>query len=228
MNPPKKIKTPTSSLKPPGVGVINNVPTFSTPTLDPNFFTNNPTPVPLGSTTTGSTNPVNTPIPVDQSTVVNQSTTVDEENTSTDIITAMLAIYKFVNRDKTTGQNVQILPADGSINDVGILLTNNPNDELISITPIEYSFVMTVALTVNDWSYWSSTTTKGKGKYNVSQKFTSVNDDTGRADAVTKRQEFNKKVRELTLTQFRSSKSNGSDINGLTVTPIEEFKVIEN
>jgi len=227
MNPPKKIIIPTFPSKPPGVGVINNVPTFSTPTLDPNFFTNNPTPVPLGTATSGSTTSGSIPTPVDQSTVVNQSTTVDEENTSTDIITAMLAIYKFVNRDKTTGQNVQILPADGSINDVGILLTNNPNDELISITPIEYSFVMTVALTVNDWSYWSSTTTKGKGKYNVSQKFTSVNDDTGRADAVTKRQEFNKKVRELTLTQFRSSQSGGSDINGLTVTPIEEFKVIE-
>jgi hypothetical protein len=121
MKPPKKIKTPTSSSKPPGVGVINNVPTFSTPTLDPNFFTNNSTPVPLGTATSGSTTSGSIPTPDDQLTVVDQSTTVDEENTSTDIITAMLAIYKFVNRDKITGQNVQILPADGSINDIGIL-----------------------------------------------------------------------------------------------------------
>jgi hypothetical protein len=148
MNPPKIIK-----------------PTFSTPTLDPNFFTNNPTPVPLGtspitsSTTQGST-PTN---PGSTSTIIDgTSTTVDEENTSTDIITAMLAIYKFVNRNKTTGQKVQILPTDGSINDVGILLTNNPNDEIISITPIEYSFVMTVSFSVDTWSYWASTTTKGK------------------------------------------------------------------
>ncbi len=164
---------------------------------------------------------------IDQSTIIDTSTTVDEENTSTDIITAMLAIYKFANRNKTTGQNVQILPADGSINDVGILLTNNPNDELISITPIEYSFVMTVSFSVNTWSYWDSTTTEGDGKYNVSQKFKSVNDEQGKADAVTARQEFQKKVKELTLTQFISSKPGGSDINGLKVTPIKEFRVIE-
>jgi hypothetical protein len=213
MNPPKIIK-----------------PTLTTPTLDLNYFKNNPTPVPLGtSPVTGSTTPGSTPTnPGSTSTIIDgTSTTVDEENTSTDIITAMLAIYKFVNRNKTTGQKVQILPTDGSINDVGILLTNNPNDEIISITPIEYSFVMTVSFSVDTWSYWASTTTKGKGKYNVSQTFPSVNDDTGRADAVAKKFEFNKKVRALTLTQFRSSQPGGSDIDGLKVTPIEEFKVIE-
>ena len=211
MNPPKKIIIPT----------IPPTPVIAPPT---------PVIVPIpGSTPSGNTpsSTVNTPpSTVDQLTVIDQSTTVDEENTSTDIITAMLAIYKFANRNKTTGQNVQILPADGSINDVGILLTNNPNEEIISITPIEYSFVMTVAFTVNDSSS-SSTSTKGKGKYNVSQKFTSVNDDTGRADAVAKRQEFNKKVRALTLTQFRSSQPGGTDINGLKVTPIQAFRVIE-
>ena len=114
MNPPKIIK-----------------PTFSTPKLDLNYFKNNPTPVPLGtSPVTESTPPENTPIPIDQSTVVSQPTTVDEENTSTDIITAMLAIYKFVNRDKTTGQNVQILPADGTTNDLGILLTNDSSETI--------------------------------------------------------------------------------------------------
>ena len=61
MNPPKK------KIKP----------TFSTPTLDPNFFTNNPTPVPLGTATSGSTTSGSIPTPDDQLTVVNQSTTVD-------------------------------------------------------------------------------------------------------------------------------------------------------
>jgi hypothetical protein len=129
MNPPKIIK-----------------PTLTTPTLDLNYFKNNPTPVPLGtspitsSTTQGST-PTN---PGSTSTIIDgTSTTVDEENISTDIITAMLAIYKFVNRNKTTGQNVQILPTDGSINDVGILLTND-SSETISIYPTKYTFVMTV------------------------------------------------------------------------------------
>ena len=80
MNPPKKIIKPT----------------FTTPTLDPNFFTTNPSPVPLGNTPSSTVN--TPPSTVDQLTVIDQSTTVDEENTSTDIITAMLAIYKFVNR----------------------------------------------------------------------------------------------------------------------------------
>jgi len=169
------------------------------------------------------------PTPDDQLTVVDQSTTVDEENTSTDIITAMLAIYKFVNRNKTTGQNVQILPADGSINDVGILLTNNPNDEIISITPIDYTFVMTVNIAIDEISIGlrSSTNIMGDGKYNVSQNFQSVNDDTGRADTVTKRREFKKKVKELTLTDFLKSQPGGTDINGLKVTPIKKFKVTE-
>ena len=215
MNPPKIIK-----------------PTFTTPTLDLNYFKNNPTPVPLGtppitsSTTQGSTptNPVSTSTIDDQSTITDTSTTIDEENTSTDIITAMLAIYKFVNRDITTGQNVQILPADGTINDLGILLTND-SSETISITPTKYTFVTTVTIsgTENDYGSGYVATYKTSGKYKITSKtIEAVNDDQGRASVVEARNKFTNDVKALTLQQYSAAQPVGD----LTITPITPLKII--
>jgi hypothetical protein len=203
MNPPKIIK-----------------PTLTTPTLDLNYFKNNPTPVPLGtspitsSTTQGST-PTN---PGSTSTIIDgTSTTVDEENISTDIITAMLAIYKFVNRNKTTGQNVQILPTDGSINDVGILLTND-SSETITILPTKYTFVATVTIsgTKNDYGTGYVATYKTSGKYKITSKtIEAVNDDQGRASVVEARKKFTSDVKALTLQQYSAAQPVGD----LTITP---------
>ena len=210
MNPPKIIK-----------------PTLTTPTLDLNYFKNNPTPVPLGtspitsSTTQGST-PTN---PGSTSTIIDgTSTTVDEENISTDIITAMLAIYKFVNRNKTTGQKVQILPTDGSINDVGILLTND-SSETITILPTKYTFVATVKIEgdKNDWGGGYSAVYKTSGKYKITSKtIEAVNDDTGRASVVEARKKFTSDVKALTWKQYSAAQPVGD----LTITPIITLKII--
>ena len=167
----------------------------------------------------GSIPSESTPIPI-----IDQSTTVDEENTSTDIITAMLAIYKFVNRDKTTGQNVQILPADGSINDVGILLTND-SSETISITPTKYTFITTATMnSVSEDNNWGQVTViKSSGKYKITTTtpFEAVNDDTGRAAVVEARKDFKKNADALTLTQYSSAQPVGN----LTITPIIPLKI---
>ena len=206
MNPPKIIK-----------------PTFTTPTLDPNFFTNNPTPVPLGTATLGSTSTID-----DQSTIIDTSTVIDEENTSTDIITAMLAIYKFANRDKTTGQYVQILPADGSINDVGILLTNNPDEAIISITPIQHTFEITVALLGTENTYGSGyvATYQTTAKYKFSQAFRSLGDDTGKQQATEQKAKFNTFVRALTFNQLVGKEPIGDD--SITQTTIEALKIVHS
>jgi hypothetical protein len=201
MNPPKKI-------------------TITTASLDLNYFTNNPNPVPLGSAVSGTID--------DQSTIITTSTVVDEENTSTDVITAMLAIYKFANRDKTTGQYVQILPADGTTNDVGVLLTNNPDEAIISITPVQHTFEMTVVLlgTENDYGGGYVSTYQTTAKWKFSQGFISLGDDTGKQQATEQKAKFNTFIRALTFNQLVGKEPIGDD--KITQTTIEALKIVHS
>jgi len=154
-----------------------------------------------------------------------KDSTIDEETSSSDAITAMLAIWKFINRDKETGPNVQILTPDFSTKEytVGILLSSNKEDTTISSSTTTYTFVTTVDIKVSGASFFAGTSRNGKGKYKVTQEFTSNNDSYGKEQAVDARREFIKEVDKLIINQYIK----GGNVGNLTITPLEELKVTE-
>jgi len=137
----------------------------------------------------------------------------------------MLAIWKFINRDKETGPNVQILTPDFSTKEytVGILLSSNKEDTTISSSTTTYTFVTTVDIKVSGASFFAGTSRNGKGKYKVTQEFTSNNDSYGKEQAVDARREFIKEVDKLIINQYIK----GGNVGNLTITPLEELKVTE-
>jgi hypothetical protein len=66
---------------------------------------------------------------------------VDEEN-SADIISAMLAVYKFVNNNLTNPGGVQITTAEPTTHDIGARLHPNEGDTTVTIDTVEVEFIL--------------------------------------------------------------------------------------
>ena len=74
--------------------------------------------------------------------------TIDEEETQTDIITAMLAIYKFVNKEKNDGTDLSITTSQATdpIKKIGHFLSNSQegaNTGTVNISTITYEYTVT-------------------------------------------------------------------------------------
>jgi hypothetical protein len=74
--------------------------------------------------------------------------TIDEEETQTDIITAMLAIYKFVNKEKNDGTDLSITTSQATdpIKKIGHFLSNSQEGEsadIIKNKTITYEYTVT-------------------------------------------------------------------------------------
>jgi hypothetical protein len=152
--------------------------------------------------------------------------TVDEEDSSADIITAMLAIYKFVNRTLKTGTNVQIIQSDGVQHDVGLLLDNDDSGDGQYIASSSTDYVLSKTFKIKVYSNanaFSTVSYKGTGRYKVTQTFSSNNDEIGKDDAVKKKNEFQKATNELTINQL----INGGQVGELVITELEKLTVIQ-
>jgi len=152
--------------------------------------------------------------------------TVDEEDSSADIITAMLAIYKFVNRTQETGTNVQIIGADGTQHDVGLLLDNDDSGDGQYVASSSTDYVLSKTFKIKVYSNangLSSISYKGTGRYKVTQTFSSNNDEIGKDDAVKKKNEFQKATNELTINQLIK----GGQVGELVITELEKLTVIQ-
>jgi hypothetical protein len=165
---------------------------------------------------------------------IDEESKIDEETSSADIITAMLAIWKFTNRNEETGTNVQILTPDATPTEqnVGILLSTIKKEN-ISSTKNDYEFIMKVAVKVSgldskgagvsdDVKRW------GTGKYQFSQKFSSNNDTQGKKDKKAARKTFYDNVIKFIKEKgFRGlANTSGTDGN-LTITTLKPLKIIE-
>ena len=153
--------------------------------------------------------------------------TVDEEDSSADIITAMLAIYKFVNRTQETGTNVQIIGADGTQHDVGLLLDNDDSGDGQYVASSSTDYVLSKTFKIKVYSNangFRTTTYNGTGRYKVTQKFSSNNDEIGKKEAVDAKNEFQKATKELTLDQLIK----GGSVGKLVITELEKLTVIEH
>jgi len=152
--------------------------------------------------------------------------TVDEENTSADIITAMLAIYKFVNRTQETGTNVQIIGADGTQHDVGLLLDNDDSGDGQYVASSSTDYVLSKTFKIKVYSNangLSSISYNGTGRYKVTQKFSSNNDEIGKDEAVKIKNEFQKATKELTINQLIK----GDSVGKLEIIELEKLTVIQ-
>ena len=74
--------------------------------------------------------------------------TIDEEETQTDIITAMLAIYKFVNKEKNDGTDLSITTSQATdpIKKIGHFLSNSQEGssaDTVKIGTITYEYTVT-------------------------------------------------------------------------------------
>jgi hypothetical protein len=152
--------------------------------------------------------------------------TVDEENTSADIITAMLAIYKFVNRTQETGTNVQIIGADGTQQNVGLLLDNDDSGDGQYVASSSTDYVLSKTFKIKVYANanaFSTISYNGTGRYKVTQKFSSNNDEIGKDEAVKIKNEFQKATKELTIDQFIK----GGSVGKLEITALEKLTVTE-
>jgi hypothetical protein len=152
--------------------------------------------------------------------------TVDEEDSSADIITAMLAIYKFVNRTLKTGTNVQIIQSDGVQHDVGLLLDNDDSGDGQYIASSSTDYVLSKTFKIKVYSNANGFRTvsyNGTGRYKVTQTFSSNNDEIGKDDAVKKKNEFQKATNELTINQLIK----GGQVGELVITELEKLTVIQ-
>lgn len=66
---------------------------------------------------------------------------VDEEN-SADIISAMLAVYKFVNNNLTNPGGVQITTAEPTTHDIGARLHPNEGDTTVTVDTVDVEFIL--------------------------------------------------------------------------------------
>ena len=152
--------------------------------------------------------------------------TVDEEDSSADIITAMLAIYKFVNRTQETGTNVQIIGADGTPHDVGLLLDNDDSGDGQYVASSSTDYVLSKTFKIKVYSNANSFSTvsyNGTGRYKVTQLFSSNNDEIGKKEAVDAKNEFQKATKELTIDQLIK----GGSVGKLVITELEKLTVIQ-
>ena len=152
--------------------------------------------------------------------------TVDEEDSSADIITAMLAIYKFVNRTQKSGTNVQIIGADGTQHDVGLLLDNDDSGDGQYVASSSTDYVLSKTFKIKVYSNPQGISTvsyNGTGRYKVTQTFSSNNDEIGKDDAVKKKNEFQKATKELTIDQLIK----GGKVGELVITELEKLTVIQ-
>jgi predicted chitinase len=153
--------------------------------------------------------------------------TVDEEDSSADIITAMLAIYKFVNRTLKTGTNVQIIQSDGVQHDVGLLLDNDDSGDGQYIASSSTDYVLSKTFKIKVYSNangFRTTTYNGTGRYKVTQTFSSNNDEIGKKEAVDAKNEFQKATKELTIDQLIK----GGSVGKLVITELEKLTVIQH
>ena len=165
---------------------------------------------------------------------IDEESKIDEETSSADIITAMLAIWKFTNRNEETGTNVQILTPDATPTEqnVGILLSTIKKEN-ISSTKNDYEFIMKVAVKVSgldskgagvsdDVKRW------GTGKYQFSQKFSSNNDTQGKKDKKAARKTFyNNVIKFIKEKGFRGLANTTGTDGDLTITTLKPLKIIE-
>jgi hypothetical protein len=66
---------------------------------------------------------------------------IDEEN-SADIISAMLAVYKFVNNNLKDPGGVQITTSEPTIHDIGARLHPNEGDTTITVDAVDVEFIL--------------------------------------------------------------------------------------
>jgi hypothetical protein len=123
---------------------------------------------------------------------------VDEKESSADIITAMLAIYKFINRTKETGTFVNILIPNYEPNyfNIGLLLSTyqTSDEQYVISSTTDYKLTKTIKIKVYSNSQaFSAISFEGTGRYIVTQDFTENNDAIGKINAVNKKEEFRKK-----------------------------------
>jgi len=154
---------------------------------------------------------------------------IDEESSSVDIITAMLAIWKFVNRDKKEGNEVKIETPGAAKPEhpIGVLLTRDKDKETIVGSKTSYELKMTVSITLdtNGETFGNGIDKlQGTGRYKVTQKFEQPNTDEGYKAATDQKKEFSKKVKSFTSKDFIENTSK----DGLTIEAITPFKVIQS
>ena len=154
---------------------------------------------------------------------------IDEESSSVDIITAMLAIWKFVNRDKKEGNEVKIETPGAAITEhpIGVLLTRDKDKETIVGSKTTYELKMTVSITLdtNGEAYGNGIDKlQGTGRYKVTQTFEQPNTDEGYKAATDQKKEFSKKVKSFTSKDFIENTSK----DGLKIEALTPFKVISS
>ena len=154
---------------------------------------------------------------------------IDEESSSVDIITAMLAIWKFVNRDKKEGNEVKIETPGAAITEhpIGVLLTRDKDKETIVGSKTSYELKMTVSITLdtNGESFGTGVDKlQGTGRYKVTQTFEQPNTDEGYKAATEEKKEFSRKVKSFTSKDFIENTSK----EGLTIEALTPFKVIQS
>ena len=154
---------------------------------------------------------------------------IDEESSSVDIITAMLAIWKFVNRDKKEGNEVKIETPGAAKPEhpIGVLLTRDKDKETIVGSKTSYELKMTVSITLdtNGEAYGNGIDKlQGTGRYKVTQKFDQPNTDEGYKAANEEKKEFLRKVKSFTSKDFIENTSK----EGLTIEALTPFKVIQS
>ena len=164
-----------------------------------------------------------------------EESTVDEENSSADIITAMLAIYKFVNNENKNENRISIKtseidPITGAVGKkypIGVLLSPKKEDIKILATTNTYTFKANIKATINSSTGNSSTGAltyiRGYGIYQITQTVTALDDADGKEKIKKDKNQFKIDVKKLTFPQLLEKK----DVGNLKIEVKTPLKIIQ-